>query len=107
MPQLNSLTRYSLVLLVAVTLVGCAGAGGAGSAVWPEWDAASLGTPVPPRTESTPGGFTGSTVSRSECPPVYFSFDAYTLPRGEAPNLTSAATTLKNSSYRLIIAGFT
>lgn len=63
------------------------------------------GTPLPDRVEGA--NFFGGTVNRGQFPPVYFSYDSFTVSDAEIVKLDAVAEAMKGLKKDLIIAGFT
>jgi peptidoglycan-associated lipoprotein len=63
-------------------------------------------TPLGERFEGGANFFSES-VSKGQFSPVYFSFDSYAVEPGESVKLQQVATALRDSSSRMIVAGFT
>ena len=63
-------------------------------------------TPLGERFEGD-ANFFGSSVTKGQFSPVYFGFDSYSVEPGETAKVQQVATALRDSSSRLIIAGFT
>ncbi|MGC1478899.1 MAG: OmpA family protein [Chthoniobacterales bacterium] len=98
----------SLGLLAALTvtlLTGCANKGGLDDDyVGIDGDYVT-GTPLPDRIEGA--NFYGSTVNRSQFPPVYFGYDSVTVADSEFTTLDTVASALEGNNDDVIIAGFT
>ncbi len=98
---------FSLVLAtaVALTLSSCANKGGNdGDYVGVDGDYVT-GTPLPDRIEGS--NFFGSTVNRSEFPPVYFGYDSVEVADSEFTTLDTVASSMQGIQSDIIIAGFT
>ena len=63
-------------------------------------------TPLPERFEGGANFFSES-VTKGQFPPVSFSYDSYIVEPAETSKVQQVATAMKDSSKRLIIAGFT
>ncbi len=98
---------FSLLLLVALAagLTGCANKRGSdGDYVGVDGDYVT-GTPLPERIEGS--NFFGSTVNRSQFPPVYFGYDSVTVADSEYTTLDTVASSMQGIESDIIIAGFT
>ena len=63
------------------------------------------GVPLPERQEGT--SFFGSNVSRSQFPPVYFTYDSSDIQSSETGKLHQLADFMKRAPNNIILAGFT
>lgn len=63
-------------------------------------------TPLGERFEGGANFFSES-VAKGQFSPVYFAFDSYSVEPGESAKVQQVATALRDSSSRLIVAGFT
>ncbi len=63
-------------------------------------------TPLGERFEGGANFFSES-VAKGQFSPVYFGFDSYSVEPGESAKIQQVATALRDSSSRLIVAGFT
>ncbi len=98
---------FSLLLLTALAsgLTGCANKRGSdGDYVGVDGDYVT-GTPLPERIEGS--NFFGSTVNRSQFPPVYFGYDSVTVADSEYTTLDTVASSMQGIESDIIIAGFT
>jgi peptidoglycan-associated lipoprotein len=64
------------------------------------------GTPLGERFEGD-ANFFSSSVTKGQFSPIYFGFDSYSVESGESGKVQQVATALRDSSSRLIVAGFT
>ncbi len=64
------------------------------------------GTPLGERFEGD-SNFLSASVQKGQFSPVYFGYDSYAVEPAETAKVQQVATALRDSSQRLIIAGFT
>ena len=63
-------------------------------------------TPLGERFEGD-ANFFGTSVTKGQFSPVYFGYDSYSVEAAESAKVQQVATALRDSSSRLIVAGFT
>jgi peptidoglycan-associated lipoprotein len=63
-------------------------------------------TPLGERFEGG-ANFFGDSVARGQFAPVYFGYDSYQVSGAESSKINQVATSVKSSSKKLIVAGFT
>lgn len=64
------------------------------------------GTPLPERFEGD-ANFLSPSVTKGQFSPIYFGFDSYSVDAAESSKIQQVATAMRDSSNRLIVAGFT
>jgi peptidoglycan-associated lipoprotein len=120
----RTVTRAALLVALAVSSTSCAswkkkkkgsGMGGSdsdfiqgtpiGGSGSESASGGGLGSPLPERSEGS--AFMSSSVDRRRFAPIQFGFDSYTVSASEQGKIHSVASSMKNSSESLIIAGFT
>jgi peptidoglycan-associated lipoprotein len=98
----SSFLRFTVLLVVAVSLPACANKNDQFAGVDGDFVG---GVPLPDRQDGA--SFLGGSVNRNQFAPVQFGFDRFDVSSAEMPKVRAVAEAVKGSRNELIIAGFT